>query len=93
MPTIAWFYGIAIRMYFLDHPPPHFQAIYGEHEANVAIATGEVIDGRLPPTASRLVKRWAVMHRSELQSNWDRARAKLPLDRIAGLDDDQGLED
>ena len=25
MPTIAWFYGIAIRMYFLDHPPPHFK--------------------------------------------------------------------
>jgi hypothetical protein len=45
MPTIAWFYGIAIRMYFLDHPPPHFQAVYGEHEANVAIATGEVIEG------------------------------------------------
>jgi Domain of unknown function (DUF4160) len=46
MPTIAWFYGIAIRMYFLDHPPPHFQAVYGEHEANVAIATGEVIHGQ-----------------------------------------------
>jgi hypothetical protein len=29
MPTIAWFYGIAIRMYFLDHPPPHFEAVYG----------------------------------------------------------------
>jgi hypothetical protein len=28
MPTISWFYGIAIRMYFLDHPPPHFQAMY-----------------------------------------------------------------
>jgi hypothetical protein len=93
MPTIAWFYGIAIRMYFLDHPPPHFQAIYGEHEANVAIATGEVIEGRLPPTAARLVKRWALVHQPELQSNWDRARAKLPLDRIAGLDDDQGFED
>jgi hypothetical protein len=93
MPTIAWFYGIAIRMYFLDHPPPLFQAIYGEHEANVAIATGEVIEGRLPPTAARLVKRWALVHQPELQSNWDHARAKLPLDRIAGLDDDQGLED
>jgi uncharacterized protein DUF4160 len=35
MPTISWFYGIAIRMYFVDHPPPHFHAVYGEHEANV----------------------------------------------------------
>ena len=30
MPTIAWFYGIAILMYFLDHPSPHFQAVYGD---------------------------------------------------------------
>jgi hypothetical protein len=56
-------------MYFLDHPPPHFEAIYGEHEANVSIATGEVIEGRLPPTASRLVKRWALLHQVELQTN------------------------
>jgi len=26
MPTIAYFYGIAIRMYLVDHPPPHFFA-------------------------------------------------------------------
>jgi Domain of unknown function (DUF4160) len=45
VPTVAWFYGIAIRMYFRDHPPPHFHAIYGEHEAFVAIETGEVIEG------------------------------------------------
>lgn len=28
MPTISFFYGIAIRMYFRDHAPPHFHAIY-----------------------------------------------------------------
>jgi hypothetical protein len=26
MPTISQFYGITIRMYFDDHPPPHFHA-------------------------------------------------------------------
>ena len=88
MPTIAWFYGIAIRMYFKDHPPPHFEAVYGEHEANVAIDTGEVIDGRLPSSAARLVKQWTLAHQHELRSNWERARAKLPLERIAGLDAD-----
>ncbi len=92
MPTISWFYGIAIRMYFLDHPPPHFQAVYGEHEANVAIATGEVISGHLPRNAARLVKQWTLAHQTELQVNWERARAKMMLERIAGLDDDQGLE-
>jgi hypothetical protein len=80
MPTISWFYGIAIRMYFLDHPPPHFQDVYGEPEANVSIETGDVIAGRFPQTAARLV------HQADLKSNWERARAKLPLERIAGLD-------
>ena len=84
MPTIAWFYGIAIRMYFRDHPPPHFE----EYEANIAIATGEAIEGRLPTTAARLVKQWTLAHQDELRSNWDRARANMPLERIAGLDAD-----
>jgi Domain of unknown function (DUF4160) len=88
MPTISWFYGIAIRMYFVDHPPPHFQAVYGEHEANVAIATGDVIEGHLPASAARLVKQWTLAHRDELLANWERARAKVPLERIAGLDAD-----
>jgi len=43
MPTISTFYGIFIRMYFNDHAPPHFHAIHGEHEATIAIATGEEI--------------------------------------------------
>jgi hypothetical protein len=82
------FYGIAIRMYFVDHPPPHFEAVYGEYEANIAIATGEVLNGHLPGTAARLVKQWTLAHQDELRSNWDRARPKLPLERIAGLDAD-----
>jgi hypothetical protein len=88
MPTISWFYGIAIRMYFKDHPPPHFAAIYGELVANVAIETGEIIAGHLPGNAGRLVKQWTLAHRDELRSNWERARARLPLQRIAGLDAD-----
>ncbi|MGL5114564.1 MAG: DUF4160 domain-containing protein [Beijerinckiaceae bacterium] len=54
MPTISWFFGIAIRMFVKDHPPPHFLATHGEYRANVSIETGEIIDGRLPTTARRL---------------------------------------
>ena len=28
MPTVSFFYGIAIRMYLRDHVPPHFHAVY-----------------------------------------------------------------
>lgn len=36
---ISAFYGIVITMYFGDHPPPHSHAKYGEHVAEIAIAT------------------------------------------------------
>jgi hypothetical protein len=88
MPTIAYFYGIAIRMFFLEHPPPHFSASYSGDEANVSIETGEVVEGHLPRNAARIVKQWALAHQSELEDNWRRARAKTPLAKIAGLDDD-----
>lgn len=37
MPEICRFFGIVIRMYFLDHAPPHFHATYGGSEAQVQI--------------------------------------------------------
>jgi len=70
MPTIAYFYGIAIRMFFADHPPPHFFAAYSGHEGNVSIATGEVIEGHLPANAAQLVRQWTLAHQDELEDNW-----------------------
>ncbi len=48
MPTISKFYGIVIQMYWNDHPPPHFHAVYAEDEAKIDIGTLEVIEGWLP---------------------------------------------
>jgi hypothetical protein len=31
-------------MYYRDHAPPHFHAIYGEFEATVSIATGDLLN-------------------------------------------------
>lgn len=28
MPELSRFYGIIIRMFYGDHPPPHFHAVY-----------------------------------------------------------------
>ncbi|MFL5329693.1 MAG: DUF4160 domain-containing protein [Gemmataceae bacterium] len=85
MPRICQFYGIAVYMYYRDHAPPHFHAIYGEHDAAIAIADGSVIAGDLPRTASRLVEEWVKSHRDELQRDWDLARAGQPLDAIEPL--------
>lgn len=85
MPTISFFYGIAIRMFIKDHPPPHFHALYGEYRARVAIATGDLVDGELPPRAVRLVREWAMMHRLELEANWQRAELMQLLEPIDPL--------
>lgn len=55
MPEIARFYGIVIKVFFGGHPPSHFQAIYGEYVALVAIESQEIIEGDLPHRAQKLV--------------------------------------
>jgi Domain of unknown function (DUF4160) len=80
VPTISRFYGIVIRMYFSDHAPPHFHAVYAGEEAVVSIETGEVIRGEIPERALRLVQEWSSIHKDELTANWERVqRPDLPL--------------
>jgi len=86
MPRISEFYGILIYMYYQDHAPPHFHAIYGEHEAEVEIATGGVLRGHLPRRARRLVEEWAEANQLELTEDWKRARAGEPLNPIEPLE-------
>ncbi|MGI8593510.1 MAG: DUF4160 domain-containing protein [Solirubrobacteraceae bacterium] len=71
-------------MFVKDHPPPHFHG-YGEHRARILIATGEPMDGDLPPRAQRLVREWAELRRSDLEANWERGERMLPLERIEPL--------
>ncbi|MEZ5282523.1 MAG: DUF4160 domain-containing protein [Acidimicrobiales bacterium] len=85
MPRISMFYGIIIAMYYDDHPPPHFHAKYGEYQAQVAIATGEVINGDLPRRACQLVAEWSELRRAELMEDWERAERQEPLDTIEPL--------
>jgi len=51
MPTISSFYGILIQMFWTDHAPPHFHALYAEYEAQTSIQTLEIIRGDLPAGA------------------------------------------
>jgi hypothetical protein len=86
MPTISTFFGVAIRMFFSDHPPPHFHVAYQRYRAVLAIESGAIICGALPPAVHRLVREWAGRHRTELLDNWRCAREKRALQRIPGAD-------
>lgn len=85
MPTISMFYGVVIQMFWNDHAPPHFHALYGEHEAIVAIETFQVLRGSLPHRALALVFEWAQDHRAELMENWERCRLREMPTKIEPL--------
>ena len=86
MPKISEFFGIAIYMYFDDHPPAHFHARYAEFEAVVQIDDLSVARGNLPPRALGLVIEWATLHRNELGDVWRQAQAMETLSKIPPLE-------
>jgi hypothetical protein len=86
MPTISKFYGVVIRMYWTDHPPPHFHARYAGDRIAIDITTLEVISGWLPPRALALTLEWASLHRDELLADWYLCRMKQTPKPIPPLD-------
>lgn len=86
MPTISTFFGIVIQMFWRDHGPPHFHAIYAEHEAVIDIRELRVVRGSLPRRALALVLEWATEHRNELMEDWERCSRLEPPNPIPPLE-------
>jgi hypothetical protein len=73
-------------MYHNDHGVPHFHAKYGDNEASIAVATLEILDGRLSTRTMTFVRDWAAIHKEELLDDWRRAREQQPLLPIEPLE-------
>lgn len=86
MPNISYFYGITIRIYFNEHPPAHFHALYGEHIGQIDIATGKRLHGKLPRRVLALVRQWRKLHMEELMEDWNPAQAHKTLKPIEPLE-------
>jgi hypothetical protein len=86
VPELSRFFGIVVRMFFNDHDPAHFHAVYGEHEALIEIDTLALYRGDLPRRALALVLEWASLHRDELRRDWELARGGQPPAPIAPLE-------
>jgi hypothetical protein len=84
VPTIAYFYGIAVLMFYRDHNPPHVNVRYGRAKALVQLSNGKLIAGRLPPKIARTVCNWVLANKAALQHNWQLARHHQPLMQIGG---------
>ncbi len=79
MPEITRFYGIIIKMFFNEHNPPHFHAVYGEYNGTFDLNTLEMTEGDLPAKAKDLIKEWAAQYKNELLKMWNTQNiTKLP---------------
>ncbi len=85
MPVISRFLGVAIYMYWNDHNPPHFHAVWNEHEAIIAIDSAKVIAGEMPPNKLKYIENWCKINKLLLMENWELARQEKPLKKIEGL--------
>jgi len=86
VPYVSMFFGIIIRMFHNDHPPPHFHAEY-QGQRGVFDFAGNMIKGNIrSKTAQGLIKEWTFLHQKELLDNWNKAVDGTQLDKIAPLD-------
>ena len=85
MPELSRFLGIIIAMYYRDHGPPHFHALYGEHEVTVEIESG-LVHGEFPRRALSHVQEWRMVHKRELLLDWALAQNRQPLRKIEPLE-------
>jgi hypothetical protein len=85
MPELSRFLGITIAMYFNDHNPPHFHALYNEYDAEIEINNLSVLEGKLPPRVLGLVMEWAELHKEELMNDWNLLKKSKKYNKIQPL--------
>jgi len=88
MPVISMFYGIIVRMFFMDnkeHKLPHIHVEYADDSAVIAIPDGFVLAGSLPKSKLKLVEAWVEIHKDELMADWTLAIKGEQLFKIEAL--------
>lgn len=71
MPTFFIIDGVKIELYFRDHNPPHFHAIYAEYNALISIKTQIILEGNLPKSKSKTILNWAKENEQILMKIWN----------------------
>ena len=73
-------------MFHREHGVAHFHAEYQGQQATFTF-DGNILSGSIRSrTAVRLIEEWATLHRSELEANWNRVKAREALEKIEPLD-------
>lgn len=85
VPELCRFLGIVIAMFYREHGPAHFHAVYGEFDITVEIETG-IVNGKFPKRALMHVIEWHGLHQAELMENWRLVQERKPLKKIQPLE-------
>lgn len=88
MPVISMFYGIIVRMFFMDnkeHKLPHIHIEYSGFKAIIMIPDGDKLAGEFPNDKLKLVQAWIEIHKDELMANWELAIEGQPIFKIESL--------
>ena len=73
-------------MFYGDHAPPHFHAVYQGEEVQVDVETLAVMNGSMRRRALALVLEWAALNQTELRNAWERASHNQEPSKIKPLD-------
>ena len=73
-------------MFYGDHAPPHFHAVYQGDEIMVNVDTLEVMEGLMNRRAQALVLEWAALHRADLRQAWHLASRNQEPSKIPPLE-------
>ncbi|MBK8506062.1 MAG: DUF4160 domain-containing protein [Saprospiraceae bacterium] len=71
MPTIFILDSIKILVFFEDHNPPHFHAIYNEYEELILIPSGESLRGSIPAEQKRKLVEWLALNTNSIVQKWN----------------------
>jgi len=82
MPTVATVEGVKIQFYPVEHPPPHFHAVFAEYRAVIDIRRLTVLKGNLPAAKLRVVLSWAERHQADLFAAWTAVESKRKPSKI-----------
>lgn len=75
MPELSRFFGIVVKMLYMDnlqHNKPHIHVYYGDYEASVGI-DGELLAGSMPVKQLKIIQAWVIIHEDELYKAWNMA--------------------
>lgn len=70
MPCIKIIDSIKLYVYANDHNPPHFHAIYAEHEELIIIDSLKTYIGQIPNTQKKKVVEWASKNQEYIMNQW-----------------------